>query len=252
MVLGTPRIATTFRRCVVPLICVRFVRRARLERDRAAVSDSTPMAYSNEVATLRAEVQLRTRRFAEIVVAPLARTGVTPNALTIVGLVLNIVAGLVLASGEWTIGGALVLIAGAFDMFDGALARVMNQKTDFGAFLDSTLDRYSEVVVLVGLQIGFLHDDGVADFRLIGIALGAFILANSLMISYARARAEGLRLDCEVGWFQRPERVAFTGIATMLPTYVMMAGLVVLALGTLWTVGQRIRHVWQLTERERR
>ena len=217
-----------------------------------AVRDATPMAYSTEVATLRAEMQLRTRRFAEIVVAPLARTGITPNALTVTGLVLNIAAGLVLASGEWVIGGALVLIAGAFDMFDGALARVLNQKTDFGAFLDSTLDRYSEVAVLVGLQIGFLQDESVADYRLLGIALGAIILANSLMISYARARAEGLRLDCEVGWFQRPERVAFTGIATMLPTVMMMAGLIILAIGTLWTVGQRIHHVWQLTERERR
>ena len=220
--------------------------------DWVAVRDAIPMAYSTEVATLRAEMQLRTRRFAEIVVAPLARTGITPNALTVTGLILNIAAGIVLASGEWMIGGAMVLIAGAFDMFDGALARVLNQKTDFGAFLDSTLDRYSEVAVLVGLQIGFLQDDRVADYRLLGIALGAIILANSLMISYARARAEGLRLDCEVGWFQRPERVAFTGIATMLPTVVMMAGLIALAIGTFWTVGQRIHHVWQLTERERR
>mgnify|MGYP003343613046 CR=1 FL=1 len=81
------------------------------------------MAYSIEVATLRAEVQLRTRRFAETVVAPLARVGVTPNALTVTGLILNVGAGVVLASGEWMIGGALVLIAGAFDMFDGALNR---------------------------------------------------------------------------------------------------------------------------------
>lgn len=210
------------------------------------------MAYSMPVATLRAEVQLRTRRFAETMVTPLARTGITPNALTVAGLVLNIAAGAVLASGEWVVGGALVLIAGAFDMFDGALARVLNQKTDFGAFLDSTLDRYSEVAVLVGLQIGFLHDESVAGYRLIGIAIGAVILANSLMISYARARAEGLGLDCEVGWFQRPERVTFTGIATMLPTPFMMIGLATLAVGTLWTVGQRIHHVWQLTERERR
>ena len=129
---------------------------------------------------------------------------------------------------------------------------LFRSKTDFGAFLDSTLDRYSEVAVLVGLQIGFLHDESVAGYRLIGIAIGAVILANSLMISYARARAEGLGLDCEVGWFQRPERVTFTGIATMLPTPFMMIGLATLAVGTLWTVGQRIHHVWQLTERERR
>jgi CDP-diacylglycerol--glycerol-3-phosphate 3-phosphatidyltransferase len=128
----------------------------------------------------------------------------------------------------------------------------MNQTTDFGAFLDSTLDRYSEAAILIGLQIGFLRDESVAEYRLLGVTLGAVILANSLMISYARARAEGLRLECEVGWFQRPERVAFTGIATMLPTTLMMVGLSVLAAGTLWTVGQRVHHVWQLTERERR
>jgi CDP-diacylglycerol--glycerol-3-phosphate 3-phosphatidyltransferase len=209
------------------------------------------MAYSSQVATLRAEMQLRAKRFAEAVVAPFVRTGITPNALTVVGLGLNIAAGIALASGEWMIGGAMVVFAGAFDMFDGALARVLNQKTGFGAFLDSTLDRYSEVAVLVGLQIGFLQDESVAAYRVVGIAFGAVILANSLMISYARARAEGLGLDCEVGWFQRPERVALTGIATMLPTILMMVGLAVLAVGTLWTVGQRIHHVWQLTERGR-
>ncbi len=210
------------------------------------------MAYSADVTTLRAEVQSRTRRFAEFVIAPVARTGVTPNALTVVGLLLNLVAGAVLGSGEWLLGGVLVLVAGAFDMFDGALARVLNQRTDFGAFLDSTLDRYSEVAVLIGVQVGFLHSDAVASYRLAGIALGGAILANSLMISYARARAEGLRLDCEVGLFQRPERVIAVGIATMLPPAMMMACLALIAVGTLWTVGQRIRHVWRLTEPERR
>ena len=203
------------------------------------------------MATFRTTIQLQTRRFAEWAIAPVAHTGITPNGLTVVGLFLNIVAGIVLASGEWFPGGVLVLVAGAFDMFDGALARVMNQKTAFGAFLDSTLDRYSEVAVLVGLQLAFLRAAESEWTVWVGVTLAMLILSNSLMTSYARARAEGLGLDCEVGLFQRPERVIGLGVALLLPYTAMMAVLVVVALGTLIPVYQRVLHVWRLTASER-
>ncbi len=209
------------------------------------------MAYSGSVATFRTTIQLQTRRFAEWAIAPVARTGITPNGLTVVGLILNIVAGTVLASGEWFQGGMLVLVAGAFDMFDGALARVMNQKTAFGAFLDSTLDRYSEVAVLVGLQLAFLRAAESEWTVWVGVTLAMVILSNSLMTSYARARAEGLGLDCEVGLFQRPERVIGLGVALLLPYTAMIAVLGLVALGTLITVYQRVLHVWRLTASER-
>ncbi|MSQ43687.1 MAG: CDP-alcohol phosphatidyltransferase family protein [Chloroflexi bacterium] len=209
------------------------------------------MAYSASVATFRTTIQLQTRRLAEWAIAPVARTGITPNGLTVIGLILNILAGSVLASGEWFPGGVMVLIAGAFDMFDGALARVMNQKTAFGAFLDSTLDRYSEVAVLVGLQLAFLRA-AESDWTVwVGVTLAMVILANSLMTSYARARAEGLGLDCEVGLFQRPERVIALGAALLLPYNAMIAVLLLVALGTMITVCQRVLHVWRLTASER-
>lgn len=209
------------------------------------------MAYCSLVANFRTTIQLQTRRFAEWAIAPVARTGISPNGLTVVGLILNMVAGIVLASGEWFPGGVLVLLAGAFDMFDGALARVMNQKTAFGAFLDSTLDRYSEVAVLVGLQLAFLRGEATDWTVWVGVTLAMIILANSLMTSYARARAEGLGLDCEVGLFQRAERVIGLGVALLLPYNAMIAVLVLVAVGTLITVGQRVLHVWRLTASER-
>ena len=156
--------------------------------------------------TFRATLQQQTRRTAERLVAPLARTRITPNGLTVTGLLLNVVAGFILATGALIPGGLMVLIAGAFDMFDGALARVTNRKTTFGAFFDSTLDRYSEAVVFLGLQVAFLRDPEPDWRSFAGVVLCYAVAIGSLMISYTRARAEGLnpRVDCEVGWLQRP------------------------------------------------
>jgi len=201
---------------------------------------------------LRTNLQTQTRRTAEWLVTPLARTGITPNGLTVMGLVLNIVAGIVLAGGALFAGGFLVLIAGAFDMFDGALARVKNQKTTFGAFFDSTVDRYSEAAVFFGLQISFLRllqtsePDWIA---YTGMALCYVVIIGSLMISYTRARAEGLtpRVDCEVGWLQRPERIIALGIGLLLPMQLLLAVLAALAIFTQITVFQRIAHVRRLT-----
>jgi CDP-diacylglycerol--glycerol-3-phosphate 3-phosphatidyltransferase len=197
------------------------------------------------VSTIRASLQEQTRRTAERLVAPLARTGITPNGLTAIGFVLNVVAGAVLAFGLLGLGAALVLFAGAFDMFDGALARVTNRKTRFGAFFDSTLDRYSEAVVLLGLQVAFLRDvQGDADWRAwAGVVLCYLVMIGSLMVSYTRARAEGLGIDCEVGWLQRPERIIALGIGLLLPRALLLAVLAALAVFTQITVVQRMVHV---------
>ena len=110
------------------------------------------------MTAFRSTIQQQGRRTAERIVAPLARLGVTPNGLTAVGLLLNILAGLLLAWQAYIPGALMVLVAGAFDMLDGALARVSNRKTVFGGFFDSTIDRYSEAVVFLGLQVAFLRD----------------------------------------------------------------------------------------------
>jgi CDP-diacylglycerol--glycerol-3-phosphate 3-phosphatidyltransferase len=200
------------------------------------------------VAAIRSSLQQQTRRAAERIVAPLARTGITPNGLTVVGLLLNAVAGLVLAGGAFVPGGLLVLFAGAFDMFDGALARVTNRKTTFGAFFDSTLDRVSEALVFLGLLVAFMRGSVLDWWDWTGVVLCYVVAIGSLMISYTRARAEGLnpRIDCEVGWLQRPERILALGAALLLPRPLLLAVLAALAVFTLVTVGQRIAHVRRL------
>jgi CDP-diacylglycerol---glycerol-3-phosphate 3-phosphatidyltransferase len=180
-------------------------------------------------------------------IAPLARTGITPNGLTVVGLLLNVAAGLLLALGAFIPGALMVLFAGAFDMFDGALARVTNRKTTFGAFFDSTIDRYSEAVIFLGLQLAFLREGDGDWYSLAGVVLCFVVAIGSLMISYTRARAEGLDLDAEVGWLQRPERIIVLGIGLLLPGTWLLAVLAALALFTQITVVQRIVHVRRLT-----
>ncbi|MBI3973701.1 MAG: CDP-alcohol phosphatidyltransferase family protein [Chloroflexi bacterium] len=200
------------------------------------------------MATFRGTLQQQTRRTAERLVAPFARTGITPNGLTVAGFALSVVAGLVLASGALVAGGLMVLLAGAFDMFDGALARVTDRKTTFGAFFDSTLDRYSEAVIFLGLQVAFLRAVEHDWMPWAGVILCYTIAIGSLMISYTRARAEGLNLDCEIGWLQRPERVIALGVGLLLPQLLLLAVLVALAIFTQITVIQRIAHVRRLTQ----
>ena len=149
------------------------------------------------------------------------KLGITPNFITATGLVLNIVACVVFIYGAiegergdfsyigW--GGAIILFAGLFDMMDGQLARKSNQSSRYGALFDSVLDRYSELIILFGicyyliLQSYFLS------------SLFAFIaLIGSMMVSYIRARAEGLGIECKGGFMQRPERVVSIGAGSLL------------------------------------
>jgi CDP-diacylglycerol---glycerol-3-phosphate 3-phosphatidyltransferase len=228
------------------------------------------------VTAFRTTLQQQTRRTAERIVAPLARLGVTPNGLTVCGLLLNVLAGLLLAWQAYIPGALMVLVAGAFDMLDGALARVSNRKTVFGGFFDSTIDRYSEAVVFLGLQVAFLRDAmaggqggqagggnaaagplaGAPDgwpgaggdwYAWAGVVLCYVVAINSLLISYTRARAEVEGLNCEVGWLQRPERIIILGLGLLLPRpgpLVVLAGLAIL---TQITVLQRMLHVRRLT-----
>ena len=108
-------------------------------------------------------IQQRARNLVAWLVQPLARLGVTPNMLTITGLVISGVTALIIAQGNMFVGGVLIVFAGIFDMFDGAVARMCNKATPFGAFLDSTLDRYSESIVLFGLLIFVLQHPGLQD-----------------------------------------------------------------------------------------
>lgn len=170
----------------------------------------------------------------------LAGLGLTPNMVTAIGLVLNIVVAMVIARGSLQWGGVLLLIASGFDMLDGAVARASGTVTKFGGFLDSTIDRYSEAIVLFGLMIYVLGTDDA----FVGGLLIFTVLAGSLLISYARARAEAAGFRASVGLLARPERVLLLAFGLFFGQ--LLLALWILAIGTHLTVLTRIAHVWRL------
>lgn len=181
------------------------------------------------------------RRLSDPVVDILRHTGITPNTLTVLGFVVSLAAASVIALDELLIGGLLVLFSGSFDLLDGPLARATNQSTRFGAFLDSTLDRLSEAVLLFGLlMLYYLNDSEAVEVWLIYITL-----AGSMMVSYMRARAEGLGIKCETGLFTRPERLIIIAIG-LLVNQVFIA-LCILAVLAWVTVLQRFIYVRRQT-----
>jgi len=178
----------------------------------------------------------------------LARLGVSPTAVTLFGLFLNIVSGVVIGLGSPRAGGVLLLVAGACDALDGQLARRTGRASRFGAFLDSNIDRIDESVVLAGIAASFLG--GVNPWAEWLVVATLLALGGSLITSYARARAEGLGLQCKVGIFERPERVAVL-IAGLLFGEKALAGAVLLVLLLSWvTVLQRIVHVQRVLSAE--
>jgi CDP-diacylglycerol--glycerol-3-phosphate 3-phosphatidyltransferase len=168
----------------------------------------------------------------------LARIDVHPNAVTIVGFLLNAAAGLIAALGRPGWGGLAMVAASSTDAFDGALARVSGKQSRFGAFFDSTLDRLSEGAVLFGLAVAFYNQGQALELYLTFLAL-----LGSVMVSYTRARAEGVGYACKVGLFTRPVRVAVLGLAMLSPW--LRYGLILLTALTWFTVGQRILHVYR-------
>src|SRR2546428_6080027 len=145
------------------------------------------------------------RRHAEALMSALRRLPVTPNQITVVGTALTFVAAVLTAFGQLRWGGVVLAFAGTFDILDGALARSTGRSYTYGAFLDSTLDRYSEGAMYLGLIAYFVSAGGPLQRWLI-LATGA-ALAGSFLVSYVRARAQSLGFTCETGVFARPERV---------------------------------------------
>jgi len=168
--------------------------------------------------------------------------GISPNAVTCLGFFLTIVSAFIIASGHFVWGGLLLWFAALFDMLDGTLAR-LSQPSTFGAFLDSTLDRYSESATLLALAYYYLTQ---TDARVEPV-LVFFILVGSLMVSYTRARAEGLNVECKVGVLQRPERVALVIVGLL--TGWMLPLLWILAVLCNITALQRIYEVYLRTNR---
>lgn len=183
----------------------------------------------------------RVRLLLEPLTRRIAATGISPNALTIIGFILVLAVAVILALGYRQLGGILFLLATGFDMLDGAIAQLTKRKTAFGAFLDSTLDRYAEIAIYLALLIPYSLQGAVLEVILCYLAM-----AGSLMVSYARARAEGLGLTCEVGLLARPERVLILGLGLILDQ--VTPALALVALLANLTALQRIIHVWRLTK----
>ena len=192
------------------------------------------------------EIERRSKRFAEIVVGPLARAGVTANHVTIVGFLAALPAAVLIATDNLIVGGILLLVASAFDTLDGAVARVRDEISEFGAFLDSTLDRYVEVAYYGALIWLFLERDNSG-----AVILSFAVLSGSILVSYSRARAEGLGLHGKVGILQRPERLVILGMALIFSDWMLLPALWLMAAVTNFTVLQRVVHVRSQTRKRK-
>jgi len=174
------------------------------------------------------------------IVGALAATGINPNFLTFLGLVVNFWAAVMFATGRFRLAAAIIFFAGFLDMLDGQVARRQNRVTAFGAFYDSTLDRYSDMALYMGLLVYY-----AVSARTSYVVLAAVATAGSVMVSYTRARAESLIPTCKVGFMERPERLvllilggAFNRMAPVL--------WVISVISTI-TVIHRILYTWQET-----
>ena len=189
------------------------------------------------------------------------KMGITPNMVTTIGFVGNVVAAFLFIHASqltpismgfswlgW--GGAILLFSGLFDMMDGRLARLGNMSTTFGAFWDSTLDRYSELFSLFGITLYLMTASGIWAGVITFLAL-----VGSIMVSYVRARAEGLGIECKVGLMQRPERVVVTALAAIITgmtgsLWWLIGGMALIAILANITAFWRVAHCYkQLKDR---
>ena len=182
------------------------------------------------------------RRHAQALMAALGRLPITPNQITFIGLGLTFVASVLAALGHLRWAGVVLIFAGTFDILDGALARSSGRSYPYGAFLDSTLDRYSEGAIYIGLAAYFASTSGPLQRWLLLATVAA--LAGSFLVSYVRARAQSLGFTCETGLFKRPERVVVTVVGLIFGGVLLTIVVFLLAILTNLTALQRIREVW--------
>jgi CDP-diacylglycerol--glycerol-3-phosphate 3-phosphatidyltransferase len=197
------------------------------------------------------------QRIIDAMVRWLAHGHINPNILTVIGVSLNVGCGVLFGMGRFFSAGIALIVANLFDMLDGQVARLSGRVTRFGGFLDSSLDRMSDMVVFVGLMVFYARDTQL--HSTLNVFLAGAGLMGSVMVSYASARAESLIPKCDVGFLRRPERVVLFIIGA-LSTYPgsnnyfgnrMPAVLWVLAIGSYWTFAHRMYHTWrELTKLE--
>lgn len=175
-----------------------------------------------------------------------------PNHFTTLGLLLSIPTAYLFATGHHRLAGAIMLLGGTFDIIDGRVARATNRVTKFGALYDSTLDRYSEVMIFFGLVYYFIVDWNYSgsSISLITAVAVAVAIGGSVMTSYVRARAEGLGLECKVGIMQRSERVVFIAFGAIFHLKALIAAIMIVALLSNVTAIQRLLYVWKKEHRK--
>jgi CDP-diacylglycerol--glycerol-3-phosphate 3-phosphatidyltransferase len=182
------------------------------------------------------------RRRADALMSALRRLPVTPNQLTVIGFALTLASSVLIAIGHLRWAGVVLIFAGTFDILDGGLARSTKRSYLYGAFLDSTLDRYSEAAIYIGLTAYFIGAGGPLERWLVLGTVAA--MAGSFLVSYVRARAQSLGFTCETGLFARPERVVVTVVGLIVGGVILYAVVFLLAFLTNLTALQRIREVW--------
>jgi CDP-diacylglycerol--glycerol-3-phosphate 3-phosphatidyltransferase len=176
-----------------------------------------------------------------LIVRGLALSRIHPNVLTFIGLVINAAAAVLMASGRFMAAGVVIVAAGIFDMVDGRVARATNQVTLFGAFFDSVVDRYSDLVLLMGLLVYYASIN-----RFFYVVLTAVVMTGSVMVSYTRARAECIIPKCKAGFMERPERTVLLIIGALFNR--MAPVLWVIAVIANITVIHRMLFTWQQTK----
>ena len=191
---------------------------------------------------MEAWARKNTRFILDPIVSAIARLGISPNLLTILGFLLNVLAGVLIGLGQVVLGGlVMTFVAMPMDALDGALARAINRQSKFGAFLDSVLDRVAEAAILIGLATLFIQrGDSLS-------VLVAFVaMVGSFMVSYTRARAEGLGLECKIGLFSRLGRFLLLAIGLILNLPVLTVWL--LAILSIATAVQRMLYIRRIVQ----
>ena len=195
----------------------------------------------------KVDVQNRARRVFEPVVGALAAIGVPPNLISLIGLAVSLYGASLVADGALALGGLLLVVAGVCDILDGDLARRSGATSPFGAFIDSTLDRVTEFAYFGGIILYVVNrPGGFHDFE---VAVVIVALAGSVLTSYARARAEGVGVECKVGLMERPERIVLLAVGLFFGYRVLRVVMTFLAVASMLTFIHRMIHVYRCSRR---
>ena len=193
----------------------------------------------------KAKLKESSRKLLDPITGVLASFGISPLAITVAGLAISIYGASVVARGSLFSGAIWLIVAGLCDVLDGQLARRRGVESKFGAFIDSSLDRIAELAYFGGIIVYYITRP--QGFSVFTIVLVLVALCGSFMISYTRARLEGLGYTCFVGWFERPERMIVLILGLMLGSWALFVAMLLLAVGSIITTGQRIHHGWKVT-----